>query len=426
MARRAFLFLQGPHGPFFFELSRLLQTAGHDVCRIGFNRGDAHYWKDRSSYVAYQAPAEAWAEYLDDFLDQRGITDLVIYGDARARHAEAIASAKAKGLRVHCFEEGYLRPYWVTYERNGSNGNSRLMDIPLSAMEAMLDTPDAPQPDAPAQWGALWRHIFLGSIYHANILFRNGDYPNYRSHRSESVFQEWMLHCRRLLAYPWSLVQRRVSTRRLMAQGAPYHVALLQLGHDASVQEHSDFPSMRAFIETCIDGFAKGAPDHHQLVFKAHPLEDGREPVARIIRDTAQTYGLTDRVRFISGGKLGPLLDQAISAVTINSTAGQQALWRGLPLKAFGTAVYSRPELVSDQPLPSFFAEPRRPDVGAYRIYRQFLLETSQISGGYYSAAGRRVAKRLAIELMLQERDVYDIVRNKKVTPSVKLTVVSG
>jgi capsular polysaccharide export protein len=28
--------------------------------------------------------------------------------------------------------------------------------------------------------------------------------------------------------------------------------------------------------------------------------------------------------------------------VTVNSTAGQQALWRGLPLRAFGTAVYAQ------------------------------------------------------------------------------------
>lgn len=426
MDKRRFLFLQGPHGPFFYELSRQLQAAGHAVSRIGFNRGDAHYWPDRETYQPYQAPLSEWADYLGDYLDQSEATDIVVYGDTRAVHATAKDLARARGLRIHCFEEGYLRPYWITYERDGANGNSRLMQLSMEEIGAAVAHPDAPQPDAPALWGAMWHHIFLGSIYHANILFRNGAYPNYESHRKEGVFAEWMLHCRRLLGYPWELVQRRLATRALLRLGAPYHVALLQLGHDASVQDHSTFTSMGEFVRAVVDGFAKGAPGHHQLVFKAHPLEDGREPVSRLVHVAAEAAGIADRVWFIHGGKLGPLLDRANTAVTVNSTAGQQALWRGLPLKAFGRAVYSLPEFVSDQPLTAFFANPRGPDVSAYRLYRQFLLETSQIAGGYYSAAGRRVARRRAIDLMLSDCDIYDIGGHKKVTDGAKLTVVSG
>ena len=88
--------------------------------------------------------------------------------------------------------------------------------------------------------------------------------------------------------------------------------------------------------------------------------------------------------------KLARLLDEARSAVTVNSTAAQQVLWRGIPLKVFGTAVYAKPELVSDQSLPDFFAKPDRPDSGAYKDYRRYLLETSQVPGGYYAARGRR------------------------------------
>ena len=35
---------------------------------------------------------------------------------------------------LHVFEEGYLRPYWITYERGGSNGNSALMGIALTIL----------------------------------------------------------------------------------------------------------------------------------------------------------------------------------------------------------------------------------------------------------------------------------------------------
>ncbi|HAV07941.1 MAG TPA: capsule biosynthesis protein CapA, partial [Rhodobacteraceae bacterium] len=80
----------------------------------------------------------------------------------------------------------------------------------------------------------------------------------------------------------------------------------------------------------------EGAPKHHHLVFKAHPLEDGRAPLAQEIARLSAELGVAGRVHFLRGGKLAELLNQARSAVTVNSTAGQQVLWRGIPLKVFG------------------------------------------------------------------------------------------
>jgi capsular polysaccharide export protein len=95
----------------------------------------------------------------------------------------------------------------------------------------------------------------------------------------------------------------------------------------------------------------------------------------------------------------------------VNSTAAQQALWRGLPLKVFGAAVYAKPEFVSTQSLPDFFAAPTRPDSRAYRDYRHYLLETSQIPGGFYSARGRRQVLRQVVDMMLMADDPYDSLR---------------
>ena len=134
---------------------------------------------------------------------------------------------------------------------------------------------------------------------------------------------------------------------------------------------------------------------------KAHPLEDGRVPQARLIRRLARMREVSERVHYVRGGKLAYLLDSARSAVTVNSTAAQQALWRGLPVRAFGRAVYNRPALTSDQPIGEFFAAPAPPDRAAYADFRQFLLETSQIPGGFYSARGRRQLYRQLVDLML-------------------------
>jgi len=50
---------------------------------------------------------------------------------------------------VHVFEEGYMRPYWVTYERGGSNGHSRLMDMSIADMQAALACSDMEAPLPP-------------------------------------------------------------------------------------------------------------------------------------------------------------------------------------------------------------------------------------------------------------------------------------
>ena len=181
---------------------------------------------------------------------------------------------------------------------------------------------------------------------------------------------------------------------------------------------------MTDFLALVIQGFARGAPPHHHLVFKAHPLEDGRVALLPTIRRLAREHGIADRVHFVRGGKLAQLLNEARSAVTVNSTAGQQALWRGLPLRAFGTAVYAQPEFVSSQPLDAFFAAPSRPDTRAYRDYRHFLLETSQVVGGFYSSRGRRALLRQVVDLMLSPEDPYQALTSGKAAPRQQLRLV--
>ncbi|MBV0912823.1 capsule biosynthesis protein [Anianabacter salinae] len=423
-SNRQFLFLQGPHGPFFYRLSRMLRAAGATVWRVGFNAGDAAFWPDRSSYIAYAGAPADWPARFADLVRDKAITDIVLYGDTRAVHADAIEAARSLGLAIHVFEEGYLRPYWVTYERGGSNGNSRLMDLSVTQMRETLAQAQLDIPEAPAHWGDMRQHIWYGAVYHGFLMLANRRYRQFRGHRTLSVRQEFRLYLRRLLLMPLLWIDRVAATWRIKSEGFPYHLALLQLEHDASFQAHSPFTRMTEFLELVIDGFARGAARHHHLIFKAHPLEDGRAPIRRDIRRIAAEKGVADRVHFVRGGKLAQLLDHARSAVTVNSTAAQQALWRGLPLRVFGAAVYAKPEFVSVQTLPEFFARPTRPDNAAYRDYRHFLLETSQISGGFYSARGRRQLLRQVVDLMLAVDDPYDALRRGTAAPRQQLRVV--
>nr|WP_237693239.1 capsular biosynthesis protein [Octadecabacter algicola] len=418
------MFLQGPHGPFFHRLGKMLRAAGADVWRVGFNAGDRAFWFRGKGYIPYHGTPEAWVETFRQIVAEKNITDIVLYGDTRPIHAEAVTAAKELGLNVHVFEEGYMRPFWITYERGGTNGHSKLMNTSVEDMREALAQSELDVPEAPAHWGDMRQHVFYGAVYHWFVMFRNREYRNFQRHRELPLVAETALYTRRLLLMPAIAMDRIISTFRIKHGGYPYHIALLQLEHDSSFQMHSPFDRMEEFLTVVIEGFAKGAPKHHHLVFKAHPLENGRSPLRKIIRRLSKENDVFDRVHYVRGGKLAQVLDHARTAVTVNSTAAQQVLHRGIPLKVFGKAVYSKPEFVSDLPIDTFFAQPERPDNRAFKDYRRYLLETSQVPGGFYSARGRRQLMRQVVDMMLDQRDPYDALRSGKAPPRQQLRVV--
>ncbi len=406
---RKFLFLQGPHGPFQYHFSKQLTVRGVKVHKICFNAGDRFFWRNSNTRSDFLGKNEEWFDYIYETLKQ-GYTDVIIYGDNRPIHIVAAKHAKALGVTVHYLEEGYLRPYWVTYERGGINGGSCLVEMSVNEMRADLKGVAMQQSSAPVLWGDMRQHILLGAIYHWLIMFRNNDFPNYVPHRDNSIRSEFRLHFMKILSNIPRALQRWLSTRQLIASGVTYHLGVLQLSHDASIRRYSKYTGMDAFMRECVESFAKHAPKHHHLVFKAHPLEDERKPLGRVANDLAKEFNVMGRVHYIRGGKLAQILDFASSIVTVNSTTAQQALWRGLPLKTMGESVYDKPEFTSNQDLGHFFANPKKPDLAAYRDYRQYLLATSQVPGGFYSRANRRRLLLQIVDLVLNQQDAYNIL----------------
>jgi capsular polysaccharide export protein len=398
---RRFLFLQGPHGPFFGALGKSLAATGAKVFRVGFNRSDQFFWRG-AGYIPYRG-GDDWPDHLRALVAKHAITDIVLYGASRPRHQVALSL----DVTTHVFEEGYLRPYWITYERGGANASSDLMNITLPEMEVALAQDYPKLTEAPDHWGDMNQHMFWGAVYHAILIAGNAGYPGYRSHRTPGVNKEFLLHFAKLIGTPVRAAVRAAASTRIKSGGFPYHLVLLQLAHDANFRDFGPFKDQADFLNDVIQGFAKGAPSHHHLVLKAHPLEDGREPLRPLIKQLTDTYGLNGRVHFVSGGKLAGLLDGARSAVTVNSTSAEQALWRGLPLKAFGRAVFNRPEFASDQAIAAFFKKPKVPDHGAYLTYRAFLLATSQVPGGFYAYRNRRKVLRQLPDLMLASESPY-------------------
>ena len=77
---RRFLFLQGPHGPFFWQLGRMLRAAGAKVWRVGFNKGDEVFWRDRTTFLPFSDPPASWPDRFTELLDHHTNTDIAPAG----------------------------------------------------------------------------------------------------------------------------------------------------------------------------------------------------------------------------------------------------------------------------------------------------------------------------------------------------------
>lgn len=407
LENRSFLFLQGPHGWFFGDLARQLQSAGSKVFRVNFNGGDRRFWSKRLPYQNYVAPLENWEKDCEQIYREQGITDIVLYGDTREIHAKAIGIALAHQIRIHVFEEGYIRPYWVSYERNGSNAHSELMKKNLQDIQAERASRDIDLQEAPANWGAAFSHKWAGFLYHWHLVWGKRRFPNYRSHRDVRLSDEVIWNFVRMMLSPWVFFRRKLRTRKFLRRGRGYYVALLQLEHDSSLVAHSDYPSQEQYIAEVISAFAENAPAYRDLVFKRHPFDDFRVPYAQWVEKYRELYQVVDRVAILDGGKLAEIINPCQAVIAINSTGVQHALWRGVPVKLLGRSVFALPEIVSQQNLLEFFQEPEGGDKNAFLEFRSYLLETSQIIGSYYTKSGRANITRNVVEKIFQEHGPY-------------------
>lgn len=409
-AGRRVLMLQGPHGPFFAELATALRAQGAEVWRVGINAGDAAEWPGPGFLKIDAAPHDRDLA-LAQAMTQHQITDLILYGDRRAFHAQAVQTARALGIRCHILEEGYIRPHWITYERQGSNQRSPAATWPLDSLSPLAA---CTEPRPAARWGALKSHIAYGVLYHLRLLLGARRYPRYRSHRSAPVIVEAARSFGAALTLPLAMAWRTLAQTRVLRQGGPLFVVLMQLEHDSALADSGI--THRALLDQILAAFATHAAPEARLIVKMHPLEARRLHLARLTAARAHRHGLAARVVALPGGRLAPLLDRATAALTVNSTAGQQVLWRGLPLYAFGPSVYAHDALLPERDLGRFLRAPTAAPPEVYARFRAFLFQTSQLPGSFYAPRGRAAAIAALLPKLLADCDPYDHVAAEAVT----------
>ncbi len=398
--QRKFLFLQGVASPFFSHLGDWLVSRGERVYRINFCAGDALYWRGKAAWD-YRGTIDRFANYAGEKCDSHAITDCVLFGDQRPLHQAAIGVVQRAGLRLHTFEEGYVRPNYVTLERGLSNAASALPRDPgwYLSVAAFLDDHEPAVPlfkPFPAR-------AMYDMAYHAANAINPIAYRGYRTHRPFNSAVEYAGWGWRYAQYPRWQGRDNAVIQGLMAKRVPYFLVPLQLNGDYQLTRHSMFQHMTQVVERVMGSFAAHAPPEAALVFKNHPLDTGLCDYARLIRRLARQLDTGARTNYIESGHLPTLLEHARGVVTVNSTVGLSALHHGRPTKALGNAVYDIPGLTCQCPLDEFWRDLRTPDPGLYRAYRRVVLDATQIAGDFFTRAGIATALK-GCERLLEPR----------------------
>ena len=407
---KSYLFLQGPHGPFFKELGKRLRKTGARVLRVNFNGGDWIDWHGVHT-VDFTGLQSDWSAFVADLLQQHQITDLMVYGDCRSLHRIAIGQAKANGLRVHVFEEGYIRPNWITLEEGGVNGNSLICkDILLD----QLQLADAVEESSSKQVGPSMRwtvfYCLLHFLFKAIFLVR---FRNYITHRPYRPYQELFLWVGNLLHMPLLQARTKKRTHALRESGKPYYLVCLQLDSDAQLSVHSECLSVAGFINRVLRSFAKDAPTDSLLVFKKHPLDSGAIAYETLARIEAYSLGVRERILFLHTGNLPELIQGSRGVVIANSTVGTSALHHQKPVITLGKAIYDFPGLTWQGGLQRFWAEAVSPDPILYQQFRSRLMKEVLVNGGFSKPRGRRLAlKGVMQRLQASENNMTSIVKS--------------
>ncbi|MCJ8145822.1 capsular biosynthesis protein [Acinetobacter sp. A3.8] len=382
MKSQRILLLQGPMGNYFTQLARWLEFHNKQYYKVNFNGGDWFFSRGLNN-LNYRGKLSYFDDWLISEIKDKQIDAIVCFGDCRFYHRIAKRVAVELKVDFFVFEEGYVRPNYITFEQNGVNDFSDFRNFYESSDQTI---PDLPLPDHPQEVYPSFSFLIRTAItFYLMWVLCTFLYPHYRHHRmirpTFEVFYWFRAGVRKL-------INKQVDTHRFLNliqhHTDRYYIVALQVHNDSQVQVHSDYVDVRDFIQEVTASFASHSDDLQHLVFKHHPMDRGYRHYGNLLRELAKEYDLEGRVHYVCDVHLPTLMKHSLGIVTINSTTGIQALHHGKPVIALGRAIYNLPKLTFQGGLDQFWKNPGRVNRLHYRRFRYALVHYSQLNGAYY------------------------------------------
>ncbi len=384
------LLLQGPVGPFFGRLSKLLDSVGAKTYKVNFNGGDWLFYARNA--IPFRGSLDTWPGFLKSVLQRFDIEIVVLFGDCRPIHREARRIAQRCGVQVGVFEEGYVRPNYITFEHHGVNGHSRIPKSP-EFYRVLRETSQPPE----REMGATFWHAALWAIlYYCAAAALHGWFRGYRHHRPLALTEAWpwlRSGCRKIA---FSISERRALPALTGRLSKRFYLVPLQIAGDSQVMQHSGFASVPDFIGKVMQSFAAHAPRDTTLAIKHHPLDRGYHDYRTLLDRLTEELGITGRLIYIHDQHLPTLFEHMRGAVVINSTVGFSALSHGARVKTCGRAIYDVQGLTFQGTLDDFWRESEHfsPDRELVARFRTFVIDQTQINANFYKGRIRRGVHR--------------------------------
>lgn len=377
------LMLQGPVGPFFKNLAYDLEGVGASVHKVNFNGGD-WFFSNAANSIDFTGSIKEWSDFFKGLLRKYWIDTIILFGDCREHHSIAHTIATEEGIEIGVFEEGYLRPDFITFEEYGVNGNSKISQDPSfyrALDESEFAIPET-QPIAYPFWYSVWWAILY--YFFSALLYPRFRY--YRHHRPLNPFEGlyWIRSIWRKWIYKWK--ERSIEPLSVSSMSKKYYLVPLQIATDAQIKHYYQHKSIMIFMEKVIHSFAKYAPQETWLLIKHHPLDRGYHDYGRYIYELAQQNNVADRVKYIHDQHLPTLLDHTKGCVLINSTVGLSAIHHNVPLKVCGEAIYHIKGLTYQGELDTFWSDADffRIDRDLYHRFKGYLVNQKLLNGNFY------------------------------------------
>ncbi|ECY0970061.1 capsule biosynthesis protein, partial [Campylobacter coli] len=318
--------------------------------------------------------------FYENFFKEKKIDAIVMYNDCRLIHAKAIKVARKLGIGIWIFEEGYLRPYCITFEKDGVNANSSLprdknfyLSCNILTKESIKEIPGGFKFMAFSAF-LYWFFSFLLAPFFNNKLHHRTLYP------FEFLF--WFRSLYR--KYLYKFTEKKLN-QKIYSLEKKYFLAVLQVYSDTQINHHYK-KSIEEFIEELILSFANHARAKSYLVFKHHPMDRGYRNYSKLINELSQKYHVEGRILYVHDTYLPTLLKKALGCITINSTVGLSAILEGCPTKVCGNAFYNFEGLAYPKKLQFFWREAHayKPNPSLVINFKNYLLNTNQFNGNFY------------------------------------------
>lgn len=371
------LLLQGPVGTFFHRLAIKMKKNKTKVFKLNFNGGDFLFYPSGKRCKCDEKDLE---NFYENFFKEKKIDAIVMYNDCRLIHAKAIKVAKELGIGIWIFEEGYLRPYCITFEKDGVNANSSLprdknfyLSCNISTKESIKEIPGGFKFMAFSTF-LYWLFSFLLTPFFNNKLHHRTLYP------FEFLF--WFRSLYR--KYLYKFTEKKLN-QKIYSLEKKYFLAILQVYNDTQIKHHYK-KSIEEFIEELILSFANHARAKSYLIFKHHPMDRGYRNYSKLINGLSQKYHVEGRIFYVHDTYLPTLLKNALGCITINSTVGLSAILEGCPTKVCGNAFYNFEGLAYPKKLQFFWREAHayKPNPNLVLNFKNYLLNTNQFNGNFY------------------------------------------